>query len=186
MVYIVLFALLLVLPIIIYALLDSTDDYWCETNADDQIIKFKAFKTFYELNPDRWAVYSWENRVKCRTDSGDSVYFRFGRIDYMRYKEYLKNEEKRKKELKDAKDMERVLAAVRSDVRSLQKKAEHEIQRGKLTILTVEELMAEKREKSGVGTESDIFSYNDDGADLIVGCATTEEKQDGRKTCIGI
>lgn len=149
---------LLVLPTVIYVLLSSTDDYWYKTNADDQIIKFKAFKTFYELNPDRWTVYSWENRVKCRTASGNSVHFRFGRIDYMRYKKYLKNEEKRKKELKDAKDMERVLAAVRSDVRSLQKKAEHEIQHGKLTILTVEELMAEKREKSGVDTESDIFN----------------------------
>lgn len=120
----------------------SLSDFYNETDEDDQVISFRSFKSFYEINPSRWVAYKdGSNRVKCIVKSGDIVFFRFRFFDYKRYQTYIKEMNKHKKELKDSADMARVLAAVKKDIEGLETTAEMEIRRGQLTIQTIEEIL---------------------------------------------
>lgn len=69
--------------------------YWfLNSNYDDQKIKFKTFKAFYNINPDRW--YLEEDSVAFYTSKSycgwyypsAMISYRFGFIDYYRYKRF--------------------------------------------------------------------------------------------------
>ena len=79
-------------------------NWWVDSN-DYPRIKFKSFKNFYELNPDRWRLY--DSCVVCKTtieyitttiygDHYDNFFFSF--IDFYRYKAWKSHLDKYEQE----------------------------------------------------------------------------------------
>ena len=87
---------------------------WSTTTVGDAKIKFKKFKEFYDLNPNRWTLY--EDWVFCHTGTCHIDSFHFGLIDYYRYQIWLRTN--KQAEERDDKKMaiERMLKAVEQDM----------------------------------------------------------------------
>lgn len=87
-------------------------------------IKFKSFRSFYALNPDRWDLY--DEYVECKTriveKYGPSFGcvsrqgFRFGLINLYRYKLWYKRTEDREREMDYIEQTSAMLKAVKQDL----------------------------------------------------------------------
>lgn len=69
--------------------------YWfLASDYGDQKIKFKTFKAFYNINPDRWrleenSVAFYTSKYYCGWNSiSTMISYRFGFIDYYRYRSF--------------------------------------------------------------------------------------------------
>lgn len=87
-------------------------------------IKFRDFKTFYALNPDRW--YLEDDNIKCCTNGLYDIFY-FGLIDYYRYKLWKRNIEKRKINKTNMEITARMLEAVKEDIKKTEAKANRHI-----------------------------------------------------------
>lgn len=74
---------LIILSMLLIFALEMYWSTWLDTCGNYPRIKFKDFKKFYALNPERWNVL--DEHVGCKTSSGKYEYFRFGFIDFGRY-----------------------------------------------------------------------------------------------------
>ena len=100
------------------------------------VLKFKSFLSFYDLNPDRWRLYSsW---VSCKTinkkakekwgfEKTEYHEFCFNYIDTKRYEHWFKYLSKYKQSQYNAKQTALMLAAVKEDIASIEaiSKQEH-------------------------------------------------------------
>lgn len=92
-------------------------------------IKFKSFKNFYELNPDRWRLC--DGYIACKTDTEkirttcidhyDDL--QFGFIDFYRYKYWKHCIDKRKQERYNTQITSKMIAAVKQDIAASEEKA---------------------------------------------------------------
>lgn len=98
---------------------------WATTVPSAPKIKYKSFKTFYNLNPDRWELHC--GYVWCRTINKNGSYgkeiFRFGFIDYIRYYFWMLGAEKRKNEMDNSEAIARMLASVKYDIEKTERQA---------------------------------------------------------------
>ena len=97
--------------------------YWrCESKGPK--MKYRDFRKFYALNPDRW--YLCPSNVYCKTKDGDEN-FNFGFIDFWRYKFWFRSKKKGKRNAEYAKATQRMLDAVKQDVKSTKSVADTQI-----------------------------------------------------------
>lgn len=108
----------------------STITYFEEKNGAK--LKFKAFKSFYNINPDRWDLY--DGSVKCKGTSNSKEYFHFGLIDYIKYKFWRRNLGKRKVEEQHAESIARMIDAVKQDVKRMDLMSQSELEQAKKEI----------------------------------------------------
>ena len=103
-------------------------NWYEDTWFDKPKIKYKSFIKFYHLNPTRWALDS--GQVECRTDSigwsRRGMTFRFGPVDYLRYKHFYATKEKRERQAEQAKLIARMLNAVKEDIAATEELAKRE------------------------------------------------------------
>lgn len=108
--------------------------YWLDDSPDAAKIKFKAFERFYSINPDRWELE--DGCVICRIYNDkkkpyDGLFynytkdwFRFGFIDYYRYKKFKRKIERNKVKEKNIQIASRMLKAVREDIENMESLAQ--------------------------------------------------------------
>jgi len=90
-------------------------------------IKFKAFKNFYNVNPDRWNLY--DGYVGCvDPHKMFNIKFKFNYYDWHRYKAFLSNRRKIRDNIKANKDCAKMIELVRSDIAALETKAQSDMQ----------------------------------------------------------
>ena len=77
-------------------------------------IKFKSFKSFYNINPCKWELH--DDYVNYRYYSYDRVKFRFNFIDYYRYRLWKHNLETQKRKAKYYKEYQDVLEEIKKDI----------------------------------------------------------------------
>lgn len=99
-------------------------------------LKFKSFKRFYNINPDRWDLDDAFVVCKCNTNSWNTTkeYFYFGFIDYIRYKFWRRNLNKRDKEKAHAQSTARMINSVREDIKKMELLGQQELEQAKREI----------------------------------------------------
>lgn len=106
---------------------------WATTVPNAPKIKYKSFRTFYSINPNRWELD--DGCVWCRTINHNSLnkyshgpkeIFRFGFIGYLRYCSWTKREEKRKHEIDNAKITSKMLSSVKQDIETIELRAKEQ------------------------------------------------------------
>lgn len=82
------------------------------------LIKFKSFKSFYNINPCKWELHiDYVNYLKpAGYYSYDRVKFRFNFIDYYRYRLWKYNLETQKRKAKYYKEYQDVLEEIKKDI----------------------------------------------------------------------
>lgn len=90
-------------------------------------IKFKEFKKFYELNPDRWRCET--DHVYCQIcKEYDCEVFMFSVIDECKYRLWRRNRDKINMNKTHAKATQRMLDAVKEDIaKAKEKEATHSV-----------------------------------------------------------
>jgi hypothetical protein len=116
--------------VLLVCVLISTITYFEEKNGAK--LKFKAFKSFYNINPDRWDLY--DGSVKCKGTINSKEYFHFGLIDYIKYKFWRRNLDKRKAERKHAESTARMIDAVKQDIKCMDLLSQSELEQAKKEI----------------------------------------------------
>lgn len=125
--FIVAFSIVLGL-VMLFCILISTITYFEEKNGAK--IKFKSFKHFYNVNPDRWDLY--DGSVVCKGQTKE--YFYFGLIDYIKYKFWRRWLDKRDKEREQAKSISRMIGYVREDIKKMELLSQQELEQAKKEI----------------------------------------------------
>lgn len=90
---------------------------WTDSIKNTPKIKFKSFKNFYTINPNRWRLY--DDYVVCSTTRIWSLHdatFHFGLIDFYRYKLFKCHLNKIKKVNLNKEIVARMIIAVEQDV----------------------------------------------------------------------
>lgn len=105
---------------------------WLDHKGKCARIKFKDFKKFYELNPDRWFLSDYY--VECKIDKRNSEPFEFSFIDLFQYDMWSCSEECKKQDAKYAASTQRMLDAVKEDIA----KAKEKEQTNKIDLFTKE------------------------------------------------
>ena len=121
--------LCLVLGIIwlIVSLISWCDDCLGITNK----IKFKSFKSFYNVNPSRWDLKS--GYVICEDPKKyHGILFKFNYFDWWRYQKFLIDQIEIEKNAKSNTDYARMIELVKSDIASLEAQAKAEYEQGLL------------------------------------------------------
>ena len=77
-------------------------------------IKYKSFKKFYNLNPDRWILR--DGWVDCFCDYSNSYSFYFSYFDWFKYEHFAESIEKHKEKQKANECTAKMLAAVKQDI----------------------------------------------------------------------
>lgn len=95
-------------------------------------MKYKNFRKFYALNPDRWDLDDCS--VYCRIKDGKEN-FNFGFIDFWRYKLWIHGINKRERNADYAKCTQRMMDAVREDIKSAKAKSDNQISNAIRTII---------------------------------------------------
>lgn len=99
---------------------------WATTVPSAPKIKYKSFKTFYNLNPCRWDLddgYVWCRTINQNSCYGSKEIFRFGFIGYCRYCYWIKRNEKRENEIENAEVTAKMLYAVKQDIETVEIRA---------------------------------------------------------------
>lgn len=94
-------------------------------------IKFKSFKTFYNINRDRWTLH--DGYVQCRIDNDSYVKygrlfstdqsFYFDPIDFLKYKLWIHSKHKCDQQLENAEITAKMLAMVKQDIETIEIRA---------------------------------------------------------------
>ena len=107
---------------------------WATESPDIAKIKFKAFERFYSINPDRWELE--DGCVICRIYNDKEKqygglfhnytkeWFRFGFMDYQKYKKFKRKIERNKFKEKNMQITSRMLKAVREDIENMESLAQ--------------------------------------------------------------
>ena len=103
-------------------------------------IKFKTFKRFYEINPERWNLYY--GIVTCRL--GDNTYTRlkFGFVDYLRYLLWHAARNRYDTKKGQVESMAKVIAVVKEDIKNLEIFAEQQVNEG---VDMINDILQEKK-----------------------------------------
>lgn len=121
--------IVIIFIVILFVLLAAWFVPWVESRLGAKI-KYKSFKTFYAINPNRWDLY--DCYVECEIVDKDGAYggiftlkesFHFGPIDFLRYRLWMKNEEKREKKIDNANATAKMLASVKYDIEKTERQA---------------------------------------------------------------
>ena len=96
-------------------------------------LKFKSFKRFYNINPNRWDLYDGFVVCKCNINSWHITKecFYFGIVDYIRYKFWRRNLDKRDKEKAHAQSTARMINSVREDIKKMELLGQQELEQAK-------------------------------------------------------
>lgn len=103
---------------------------WCYAKSTRPKIKFKSFKTFYELNPDRWDLY--DDHIACKVIDHNGAckgllthkeLFRFGPIDFLKYKSWMWHQERHENKLNNAEVTARMIASIKYDIETIEQRA---------------------------------------------------------------
>ena len=112
---------------------------WHDSIGDMPKIKFKSFKNFYELNPDRWILH--DDCVGCKSERFYTSFvadrFHFGFVDFYRYKLWMHSLERQKENKRKAQITARMVAAVKQDIEANEKKAKKYQNEAAQILLTV-------------------------------------------------
>lgn len=84
-------------------------------------ITFKDFIKFYGINPHRWDLY--DDYVVYKKDSYIRIYFKFRLPSWIKYKLWVRDEEKREIHATQTKDMVEFLKSVNADIDELIKES---------------------------------------------------------------
>lgn len=132
--------LLIVLMLLILVSLLVMVMNWCFEKETMARIKFSAFKKFYALNPDRWDLT--DSYVICRSKQDSWIYrdsFSFGFIDFYRYKLWYYKDEKDCEEKQKAKELARMIVAVKKDIENAELTAQFQYGKAAKIIMMVGE-----------------------------------------------
>lgn len=117
-------------------ILDLLITYWCGTDKACPKIKFKAFKKFYSINPDRWTL-EYQSVVCQIVNEEKSAYrglfytydnerFYFTLFDYIRYKIFRKRLAKDKLNKEHMESTAKMLGMVKKDIANMENLAEQQ------------------------------------------------------------
>ena len=99
-----------------------------ENTCNKPKMKFKAFRTFYDINPSRWEL--WYNSVECKIPKkslfSEKEAFCFNYIDTLRYHHWYNVLHNHKQEQSNNKSIAKMLSAVKQDIADLETKAQRE------------------------------------------------------------
>ena len=131
-----LFALIMALSItfglaLFVCILISTIRYYEEKSGVK--IKFKTFKHFYNVNPDRWDLY--DGSIRCNGETKE--YFYFGIIDYIKYKFWRRSLDKQQREQEDMKSVARMIGYVKADIKKMELLSQQELEQAKREIANI-------------------------------------------------
>ena len=106
---------------------------WSEYNDGNAKIAFKDFKKFYALNPARWELDDYV--VRCKVSGKDGLWgsicnresFAFNFADCWKYKWWYRQIKKHNKNKSHMESTQRMLDAVKEDIKNTQTKAEQNI-----------------------------------------------------------
>ena len=99
----------------IVALIISIVGWFDNTKFDYPKIKFESFKKFYEINPNRWMCYY--AIVECKIKHiADTEKFRFGYLDYLEYRSWLKQREEHNEQERHNRSTKRMMDVVKQDI----------------------------------------------------------------------
>jgi len=162
---------LVVSPIfLIWAFIEYLNE-WNKLSKGKTKIKFRTFKHFYNINPDRWRL--WDDYVTCIVgkepyeeydwvfDFSNHRYERvsstryvdktqdlaFDFIDYIKYRWWLRTKEKHKAEKSHTEVMSQVINVVKKDIENLEALAEKQINEGIDSVNNVLSNLQEERER---------------------------------------
>ena len=113
--------------VLLFCIIISTITYF--ENTGGAKLKFKTFKSFYNINPDRWDLY--DGSVICKDKDYRKQYFHFGLIDYIKYKFWRRNLDKHEKEKEEAESIARMIDTVKEDIRRMDLCAQQELEQAK-------------------------------------------------------
>lgn len=110
--------LMVAMLIIIPAMLIS---HWFNSHDGANNLSFKDFINFYNVNPDRWDLYDGFVVYKHVYDYyyTKKTYFNFNLFDWIRYRRWATNKEKRDAKIKQDKEMIDFLHSVNADIEKL-------------------------------------------------------------------
>lgn len=131
--------LVVLISLILASLLVMVID-WCFEKGTMARIKFSAFKKFYALNPDRWDLAN--SYVICRSEQGSLIHcdlFSFGFIDFYKYKLWYYKDEKDCEEKQKAKELARMIVAVKKDIENAELTAQFQYGKAAKIIMMVGE-----------------------------------------------
>lgn len=103
-------------------------------------IKFKTFKHFYEINPDRWVLH--EDCVLCKLEYMVCEKLRFGFIDFLRYVLWRTAKNRNNVKKGQVESMSKVIAAVKEDIKNLEIFAEQQVNEG---VDMINDILQEKK-----------------------------------------
>ncbi len=89
-------------------------------------IKFKSFKSFYNINPDRWELCS--GYVKCRQGSFKYIDFKFNYWDWYKYNHFHREQKKIKKNMESNKKYAKMIELVKLDIANFEAQNQKNIQ----------------------------------------------------------
>ena len=116
--FIIIIVLAILIVAILFGILMMIIDYPYYLYGTNSI-KFKSFKSFYNINPGKWELHDdYVNYLKLgRYYYGyDRVKFRFNFIDYYRYRLWKHNLETQKRKAKYYKEYQDVLEEIKKDI----------------------------------------------------------------------
>lgn len=100
-------------------------DYDCEDATNK--IKFESFKSFYNINPERWILH--DGCVICKDPTRfNGIKFKFNYIDYKRYKRFCKNIDKYNERINSNKDCARMIELVKLDISKIEAQGKSEFE----------------------------------------------------------
>lgn len=121
--------LMIVVGAVLITLLVAARTNWDFSRSGTKL-KFKNFKEFYEVNPERWGLN--EGNVWCRP-AGDTFYFGF--IDYIKYVIWKDKIDRGIKSKADNEATARMLKAVKADIKASKEAEEKRILEAWRTLL---------------------------------------------------
>lgn len=118
--------------VIIVAIIISISEYYMAGYNDlGPAIKFATFKTFYDINPERWELDSGDVTYKIprkhMEDCTRRVYLHFDLIGYYQYKYWLKNQSRGKRTREHDKELYMVIESVKKDIKEYEKRHKTEM-----------------------------------------------------------
>lgn len=87
----------------------------------DARISFKAFRSFYAINPRRWSLF--DSYVCFRDDKCNRTYFRFGLFGYYRYVLWKAKEKRFRKTMESNKKYDDVISQIKKDIEAFEAKS---------------------------------------------------------------
>jgi len=104
----------------------------CDIDGVKTTITFNSFKSFYQVNPERWELYQYF--VACKKPSGYSyinrkISFKFNYIDSFRYRWFKRNIKRNNQRVEATKNYQDMINIVKSDIVAFEKKNKEETEK---------------------------------------------------------